>query len=128
MGIPQLRVLRIGAAWSPYEAWDALYSALTTLPALESLTLAYRESERDEQESDLADPESLGRLLRVPSLRSVCFYQFYFTHALWQSTVNAFMEGSAVTKLEINDCSRPSANVDWSPFFWLWKRMRGSRP
>jgi hypothetical protein len=27
------------------------------------------------------------------------------------------MEGTAVTKLEINDCSRPSANLDWSPIF-----------
>jgi hypothetical protein len=93
----------------PYEASDALYSALATLPALESISLSHHGLRiRAEDESALADPESLGRLLRVPSLRSVCFYYFYFTRALCQATTNALMEGTVVTKLDFWSCSFPT--------------------
>jgi hypothetical protein len=55
-----------------YEASDALYLALATLPALESITLSNRRLyERPEDESALTHPESLMELSRVPSLRSV---------------------------------------------------------
>jgi hypothetical protein len=97
----------------PYEAWDVLYTALATLPALESIEL----SNRGLTWHALADPESLGRLLRVPSLRFVSFSHFYFTHALWRATVNAFVEGTAVTKLEFYDCDFVDLQVDWSPIF-----------
>jgi hypothetical protein len=90
----------------PYESLDALYSALATLPALESITLSTSERlARSDEESDLARPESLTELLRVPTLRSVCFEYFSFTPALFQATANAFIGGVAVTQLEFSDCS-----------------------
>jgi hypothetical protein len=89
----------------PYEASDALYSALASLPALESIRLSNNGPQTGLE--DLANPESLTQLLRVRSLRSVCFYRFYFTHALCRSTANAFMEGTAVTELEFKECSFP---------------------
>jgi hypothetical protein len=88
----------------PYEACDALYSALATLPALESIVLCNRELDRHGRVSDLAVPGSLGRLLRVPSLRSVYFYHFYFTRALCQATAKALMEDTAVTELDFCEC------------------------
>jgi hypothetical protein len=56
-------------------------------------------------ESAVALPESLTELLRVPSLRSVCFREFDFTPALCQATTNALMEGIAITSLEFDFCS-----------------------
>jgi hypothetical protein len=90
----------------PYEASDALYSALATLPALESITLSNRQlNARPEDESALANPESLMELLRVPSLRSVYFETFHFTSALCHATANALMEGTLTTKIEFRNCS-----------------------
>jgi hypothetical protein len=94
-----------GGEGIPYEASDALYSALATLPALESIQLSNHGLRTREDESALANPESLTELLRVPSLRSVCFEHFYFTRALCQATANALMEGTVITKLEFLDCS-----------------------
>jgi hypothetical protein len=92
----------------PYEASDALYSTLATLPALESIRLSNNGlNTRLEDESALANPESMTQLLRVRSLRSVCFYRFHFPRALCRATANAFMEGTAVTKLEFRECSFP---------------------
>ena len=62
----------------PYESSDALYSALVTLPALESVMLGAPEA-RQANESTLANSESLTELLRLPSLRSVHFRHFSFT-------------------------------------------------
>jgi hypothetical protein len=85
---------------------DALYSALATLPALESIKLEVcQRHTRPEDESALAHPESLTELLRVPSLRSVFFEYFYFTRALCQATANALMEGTAITNLKFRGCS-----------------------
>jgi hypothetical protein len=108
----------------PYEAWDVLYSALATLPALESIALSNR-GLNQQHELHLADPESLGRLLRVPSLRYVFFSQFYFTHALWRATVNALVEGRVVTKLEFDACSFAALQVDWSPIFLALGKNKG---
>jgi hypothetical protein len=60
-----------------YEASDALYSALATLPALESIGL----SAPPESQIALDNAESLTELLEVvvPSLWSVCFSESYFT-------------------------------------------------
>jgi hypothetical protein len=73
--------------------------------ALESLQLDFSR----EDMLTLAHPESLTKLLRVPSLRSVClsvcFSQFYVTSPLWQATANALMEGTAVTNLEFRNFS-----------------------
>jgi hypothetical protein len=92
----------------PYESMDSLYSALVTLPALESIVLSNSELlTRADDESTLATPESLTELLRVPSLRYVSFEDFDFTPAICQATANAFMEGTAVTKLELVKCSFP---------------------
>jgi hypothetical protein len=85
----------------PYEASDTMYSALATLPALKEVRLC----SRPEDEMDLANPESLTELLRVPSLRSVCFSGFYFRRALCQATANALMEGTAFTRFEFDNCS-----------------------
>jgi hypothetical protein len=80
-----------------HEESDKLYSALATLPALESISLF----SMTEHESNL---ESLNELLRVPSLRSVCFNEFDFTGALCQATAKALMEGTVFTSLEFNGC------------------------
>jgi hypothetical protein len=85
----------------PYECMDTVYSALATLPALESVRL----STPPEDGITLANPESLTELLRIPSLRSVCFGDFYFTSALCQATANALTEGTAITSIEFNGCS-----------------------
>jgi hypothetical protein len=88
----------------PYKSLDALYAALATLPALQSIRLRKRQI-RTEDESTLAHPESLTELLRVPSLRSVGFDFFDFTPALSQATANALMEGTVITRLEFIRCS-----------------------
>jgi hypothetical protein len=94
----------------PYEASDALYSALATLPTLELINLSNRELSRTRpEESALANPESLTELLRAPSLRSVCFREFDFTPAFCQALANALMEGTAITKLEFTICSFSTA-------------------
>jgi hypothetical protein len=85
----------------PYESMDALYSALATLPALESVKL----SAPPEEEITLINPESLTELLRVPSLWSVGFDDFDFTPALCQATANALTEGTAIDRLEFTRCS-----------------------
>jgi hypothetical protein len=85
----------------PEESMDALYSALATLPALESLIFCNTgRHARPEDESAIANHESLTELLRVPSLRSVWFDYFSFTPALCQATAHALMKGTAVTKLD----------------------------
>jgi hypothetical protein len=58
----------------PYESLDSLYSALATLPALESISFSNgRQQARQQNESTLANSETLTELLRVPSIRSVHF-------------------------------------------------------
>jgi hypothetical protein len=90
----------------PYESIDSLYSALVTLPALESVKLYNIERQaRPEDESAFSHPGSLTKVLQVPSLQSVCFGRFSFTPALCQATANALMEGTAVTKLVFRRCS-----------------------
>jgi hypothetical protein len=55
---------------------DALYLALATLPALETMRLSNHGLEtQPEAESALAHPKSLTELLRVPTLR------YTYTHA-----------------------------------------------
>jgi hypothetical protein len=88
----------------PYESLDTLYSVLATLPALESIALSNRRL-GPEDESPLANPESLTELLRTSSLRSVWFRKFYFTRALCQATVNALLEGTAITQLRFSYCA-----------------------
>jgi hypothetical protein len=104
-GHPTITSYRDGGNF-PYESLDVLYSGLVTLPALESIRLSNSGRQaRPEDESALAHHESLTELLRVPTLRSVCFDDFSFTRALCQATANAFVEGTAVTKLEFGGCS-----------------------
>jgi hypothetical protein len=87
----------------PYESLGALYSALATLPALEMLQLSDRG--RQTRLEDESHHESLTELLRIPSLRSVCFDLCSFTPALCLAIASAIMEGSAVTSLEFKRCS-----------------------
>jgi hypothetical protein len=90
----------------PYKSLDSLYSALATLPALESIRLhGCNQVTTPEDEYALAHPESLTELLQVTSLRSVCFCGFNFTPAICQATTNALMEGAAITSLEYEFCS-----------------------
>jgi hypothetical protein len=89
---------------------DALYSALSTLPALESIRLSNRGLHaQPEDESSYTNPDSLTKLLQVPSLRSVCFYHFYFTRAMCHATANALMRAdTVVTNLEFRECTLPA--------------------
>jgi hypothetical protein len=84
-----------------------LYSTLTTLPALESISLGSLDVTQPHG-STLANHESLTELLRVPSLRSVCFRRFSFTPARCQATANALLEVTAITKLDFSECSFPA--------------------
>jgi hypothetical protein len=84
---------------------DTLFSALATLQALESIALNAPEVRQAEDESTLVHPGSLMELLRVPTLRYVCFDRFNFTSALFQATANALMEGTAITRFEFDMCS-----------------------
>jgi hypothetical protein len=110
-GHPTITCFEAGSNFS-CGALDALYSALTTLPALTSISLSYDGNntpmeEEDEESSASASAcryDSLTELLRLPSLRSVCFASFFFTRGLCQATANALMEGTAVTKLEFRKC------------------------
>jgi hypothetical protein len=106
-GHPTITSFEVGK-YFPYESLDTLYSALATLPALESMCLwgSQRRPPRLDDEAALAHRQSLTELLRVPSLRSVCFDRFDFTPALCQATANALMEGTAtITDLEFRYCS-----------------------
>jgi hypothetical protein len=88
----------------PYATLDALYAALATLPALESIKLGTPGVGQGD-ETVLANPESLTELLRVPTLRCVYFDYVSFTRALCQAAANALTEGTAVTELEFRNCS-----------------------
>jgi hypothetical protein len=79
------------------DMWKKVAQAIGNLQSLKSLRIF-----------STAHHESLTDLLRVPSLRSVCFHHFGFTTALCQATANALMEGTAITGLEFNGCSFPT--------------------
>jgi hypothetical protein len=100
-GHPSIVGFEVGEGRFPYESMSILYSALATLPALETVEL--RTLEPDEG-STLVNPETLTELLRVPTLLSVKFCHFYFTRALCQATANAFTEGTEIADLEFEDC------------------------
>jgi hypothetical protein len=90
----------------PYKCMDLLFSALVTVPSLKSIDISHRYLYgRIDDESTLANPESLTELLRLPTLRSVVFYSFIFTPTLCRALANALMEGMVVTKLEFEGCS-----------------------
>jgi hypothetical protein len=95
-----------GGTKFPHESVDALYSALATLPALESISLSNR------NESTMAHHESLIELLRVPSLRSVCFKGFTFTPDVCRATANALMEGTVITNLKFTLCKFSTEECD----------------
>jgi hypothetical protein len=101
-GHPTITNFEGGCGRFPYESMSMLYSVLATLPALESVQL-YAQATHDG--STLVNPETLTELLRVPTLRSVNFSSFYFTHALCQATGNALTEGTEITNLEFEECS-----------------------
>jgi hypothetical protein len=83
-----------------------LYSALTSLPALDTISLGSLNVTQPHG-STLASHESLTELLRVPTLRAVRFYRFSFTPARCQATANALMEATAINKLDFSDCLFP---------------------
>jgi hypothetical protein len=93
-----------GGEGFPYESVDALYAALATLPALESIRLGTQGVGQGD-ETVLANPDSFTELLRVPTLRCVYFDHFSFTRALCQAAANALMEGTVITKLQFWNCS-----------------------
>jgi hypothetical protein len=95
-----------GGEGFPYESLDTLYSALATLPALESIQLSHDGLiTRPEDEITLASHASLTELLRRPSLRFVSFVRFSFTPALCQAIAKVFMEGTFITCLEFMACN-----------------------
>jgi hypothetical protein len=88
----------------PHESLDTLYSALATLPDLQSIQLFNR------RQHTRPEGESLTELLRAPALRSVDFGQQFFGVSLFtpgycQAIANAFMEGTAITRLKFTRCS-----------------------
>jgi hypothetical protein len=91
----------------PAESLDTLYSALATLPNLESIKLYNR------GRHTMAEGESLTELLQAPALRSVDFGDdfgdgfgdYFFTPVYCQALANAFMEGAAITRLQFTRCS-----------------------
>jgi hypothetical protein len=101
-GHPTITDFEGGDGRFPYESMSMLYSALATLPALESVQL-YAQAPDDGY--TLANPETLTELLRVPTLCSVQFSGFYFTRALSQATANALTEGTEIFNLMFKDCS-----------------------
>ena len=100
-GHPSIIGFEVGDGRFPYESMSMLFSALATLPALETVEL--RALEPDEG-STLANPETLTELLRVPTLLYVRFCHFYFTRALCQATANALTEGTEIADLDFVDC------------------------
>ena len=102
---PTITSFRDSSSQLTFEYLDTLYSALATLPAVESVTLSNGGLLTQEDESALANPESLTELLRVPSLRFVDFHCFYLTRARCQAIKHALMEGTAITKLVFRDCT-----------------------
>jgi hypothetical protein len=94
-----------------FESTDILCSALATLPNLENVELHQRALGREEVPV-LGRPESMTKMLRAPSLRSVVFRCFCFTNALCEATANALKEGSVITSLEFVDCAFPEGGSD----------------
>jgi hypothetical protein len=84
-----------------------LYSALVTLPSLESVSLGLEEPDAEDQLL-LLNPELLTELLRAPALRYVIFVDFSFTNELCHATANALEEGSSVIDFAFDyNCSFP---------------------
>jgi hypothetical protein len=75
------------------------WSALASLPSLESTTLGL-------QEHDMVNPEFLKQLLRAPALRFARFEEFYFTNALCHVVASALEEGSSIIDISFDkSCS-----------------------
>jgi hypothetical protein len=83
----------------PHDSLDPMYSALATLPDLESIRL------RNGGRHTRREGESLTELLRAPALRSVDFGDSLFTRVYCQAITKAFTEGTAITRLEFTRCS-----------------------
>jgi hypothetical protein len=101
-GYPTIRSFNGGYAF-PYDFLDKFYSALATLPALESITCY--DGARSEDESTLTNLKSLTELLRVPTLRSVHFRMFSFTSAICQAIANSLIEGTVITNFKFSHCT-----------------------
>jgi hypothetical protein len=81
--------------------FGTVVAALSTLPALGSITLCQHSDGDDE-----LDPEHLTELLRAPQLRSVTISNFDFTNlALCQATADTLRSGTAITCLDFCNCS-----------------------
>jgi hypothetical protein len=84
-----------------------LYSALVTLPSLQSVSLGLQQPETEDQVI-LLNPELLTELLRAPALRLVEFVGFHFTNALCHATANALEGRSSVSDISFDYiCSFP---------------------
>jgi hypothetical protein len=86
--------------------WDDIHellSALASLPSLEIVTIGHYPFQGDADDA-FESPESLTKLLKLPSLRSIEFSCFRFTADLCQALLAAFNEGSFVTDLWLTDC------------------------
>jgi hypothetical protein len=80
---------------------------LATLPSLESVEFGLQEPETEDQRA-LLNLEPFKELLRMPALRFVTFYRFYFTNELCHATADALESGSSITDIIFDyDCSFP---------------------
>jgi hypothetical protein len=84
------------------DIWEKVAQAIGNLQAFERLHISGRSREIT------FNHESLTEILRLPSLRFVCFSKFNFTSALCQATANALLEGTAITNLRFEECSFPA--------------------
>jgi hypothetical protein len=100
-GHPTITGFDVNNSRFPYESMSMFYSTLATLPALKSIHLHALEPDDG---STIANPNTLTKLLRIPTLRTVTFSCFYFTRALCQATANALTEGTEITDLQFDDC------------------------
>jgi hypothetical protein len=97
-GHPAITRFDTSRAIYSYETAAPLFSALTTLPNLESAVLGQTRPERGE-ETTFQSPESITEFLRTPSLRNVELRYLRFTSSLCQATAMALRKGSSITSL-----------------------------
>jgi hypothetical protein len=91
----------VGSDVFSFRFFGTVLAALSTLPALQSVSLCQHSDADDE-----LDPGHLTELLRAPQLRAVAFANFDSTNlALCQATANTLRNGTAITCLVFYDCS-----------------------
>lgn len=104
-GHPSIESFKTSDTFS-LDSFDIIFSALRSLPVLESVTLWHRDWEHEEARL-FPHPERMTELLVAPSLRVVAFDFFCFTSTLCQAMAEALRAGSKVARLRLNSCLFP---------------------